>query len=346
MRLFFLVFVLISFLDAKNVTGLEIVNEANKYIGKPYVWGGNNLQKGIDCSAFIKEIYKKYNYKLPRTASWQVKDTKECPTYRNINDIELGDTLYFKKNGKIHHTAFVTGLSYTKDKTYIVITHAKGKMFGVVREEMSNYYKKQLIAIKKFYKCTSPLKNEITNIEIADSIHYIKEKYSISEKTLFSLISIESDFKPLVITIETNPRVAKILAALRDIGVKIKTGGTTFHSKQAIVDIYPANIEMAVFIAKNLKRLGYIFDVGLAQINSTNLTIKEIDKIFYPKVNLEKAAQILKSCARQYNSLKLQLECYNRGAGNIKRALRNGDNYYPYWARYKQHYKNYFKGSK
>ena len=346
MRFIIVIFLLNTFMFAKGVTGLEVSNEANKYIGKPYVWGGNSLKKGVDCSAFIKEIYKKFGYKLPRTASWQVTDTKECPTYKSINDVEIGDTLYFKKNGKIHHTAFVTGIEVIGNRKSLIITHAKGRKFGVVREKMTLYYKNQLFAIKKFYKCTSPLKNEITNAEIADSIHYISNKYGIKMESIFTLISVESGFKPLVITIETNSKTAKILENLRNIGIKIKTGGNTFHSKQAIVDIYPNSLKMAVFIAKNLKKLGYTFDVGLMQINSINFSINQINNIFYPKVNLEKASKVLKSCTRQYSSLKLQLECYNRGSSNLSKALKNGLSYYPYWEKYKEHYKIYFKGKK
>lgn len=37
--------------------GQQIANEGMKYIGNPYVWGGNSLTNGIDCSGFTSKIH-------------------------------------------------------------------------------------------------------------------------------------------------------------------------------------------------------------------------------------------------------------------------------------------------
>lgn len=53
--------------DTVNVTsGDAIVDTALQYVGNRYVWGGNSLTKGTDCSGFTKLIYAKYGYDLPR----------------------------------------------------------------------------------------------------------------------------------------------------------------------------------------------------------------------------------------------------------------------------------------
>ena len=341
MRYIIILLFVFTSIYAKAINGIIVANTANKYIGLKYIWGGNSLDAGVDCSAFIKEIYKQFGYKLPRTAKTQVINTKECPTYTNIDDIEIGDALYFKRNGKIHHTAIVTD----RKNGNIIITHAKGKKFGVVEEPMSLYYKKQLYAIKKFYNCTSPLKKEFTNVEIAESIKYVSNKYNIPIKTYFTIMGVESNFKPLVIAIETNSKTATILEKLRETGLKIVLVGKTFHSKNRIVDIYPPDLDTAIFIAKSLKQLGFTFDIGLMQINSVNFSLNDIDKLFYPKENLEKASKILKTCSKIYKTLKLQLECYNRGSKNLSKALNAGLDYAPYYKRYKKYYKEYFKES-
>ena len=40
-------------------------DEALKYVGTPYKWGGANLHSGIDCSHFVEAIYKKVNEPVP-----------------------------------------------------------------------------------------------------------------------------------------------------------------------------------------------------------------------------------------------------------------------------------------
>ena len=59
------------------INGMDIVKEAVQYIGLEYVYGGNSLTKGTDCSGFTSLIYKKYGISLPRTAAEQSKVGKK-----------------------------------------------------------------------------------------------------------------------------------------------------------------------------------------------------------------------------------------------------------------------------
>ena len=51
--------------------GQQIANEGLKYVGNPYVWGGNDLYNGIDCSGFTQQIFGHFGYSLPRTSGAQ-----------------------------------------------------------------------------------------------------------------------------------------------------------------------------------------------------------------------------------------------------------------------------------
>ncbi|CCG01791.1 transglycosylase SLT domain-containing protein [Blastococcus saxobsidens] len=48
-----------------------VVSEAQKYLGVPYLWGGTDPSKGLDCSGFTKLVYGNLGIELPRTSSQQ-----------------------------------------------------------------------------------------------------------------------------------------------------------------------------------------------------------------------------------------------------------------------------------
>lgn len=59
--------------------GEKIVSYAKQFIGNPYVYGGNSLTNGVDCSGFTKAIYAAFGYNLPRTSTQQRSVGKEVP---------------------------------------------------------------------------------------------------------------------------------------------------------------------------------------------------------------------------------------------------------------------------
>lgn len=79
--------------------------------GTPYVWGGNNLTGGIDCSGFVKQLYGQIGLNLPRTAAEQVN--VGAPVTR-LQDLQPGDRLYFwdSKRGIVGHTGIYLGKGY------------------------------------------------------------------------------------------------------------------------------------------------------------------------------------------------------------------------------------------
>lgn len=103
-----------------SLDGLEIVKEAVKYLGTPYVYGGNSLTNGIDCSGFTQQIYKKFGIDLPRTSTAQ---SKVSGTRVSIKDALPGDLyaapghagIYIGDGKMIHADGSVvtcTGLDY------------------------------------------------------------------------------------------------------------------------------------------------------------------------------------------------------------------------------------------
>lgn len=83
-----------------------IIKNAKKYLGKPYVWGGESeAEGGYDCSGYLYNVLKDSGYKVSRTtASGYSKLGKEV-SYVNAN---AGDLLFFGK-ARITHVAIYAG---------------------------------------------------------------------------------------------------------------------------------------------------------------------------------------------------------------------------------------------
>lgn len=77
----------------------KVTQVASKYLGVPYQWGGTTT-KGLDCSAFIQQVYKQLGVQIPRTTYAQVKAGQGV----TLDQIQPGDAIYTEpgKNGPNH----------------------------------------------------------------------------------------------------------------------------------------------------------------------------------------------------------------------------------------------------
>ncbi len=84
------------------------VREAFNYVGTPYVFGGNNLSRGIDCSGLVQQLYKMVGVSMPRTAAEQYHVGQ---VVSNLADLRPGDRLYFtdRARQRITHTGLYVG---------------------------------------------------------------------------------------------------------------------------------------------------------------------------------------------------------------------------------------------
>jgi hypothetical protein len=84
--------------------GQAVVTEAKKYLGVPYVWGGTDPTKGLDCSGLVQLVYKKLGIDLPRVSYEQAK---AGTAVASLDQAKPGDILAF--GSPVHHVAIYIG---------------------------------------------------------------------------------------------------------------------------------------------------------------------------------------------------------------------------------------------
>lgn len=67
-----------------------IIDEAMKYLGVPYVWGGTTPD-GFDCSGLVQYVYGKYGVSLPRVS----QDQQYAGTRISVSNIVPGDLIFW-----------------------------------------------------------------------------------------------------------------------------------------------------------------------------------------------------------------------------------------------------------
>ena len=95
-----------TYSGGKNVSGETVVNYALQFVGNPYVWGGNSLTNGCDCSGFVHQVYKYFGYNLVR---YSLSFAYEGVAVSKEN-MKPGDIVVYGKNSEgIGHVAIYIG---------------------------------------------------------------------------------------------------------------------------------------------------------------------------------------------------------------------------------------------
>ena len=85
----------------------ELIAFGKQYLGTPYVYGGESLTKGIDCSSFTQQCYAHIGLRLERTSYWQVQQGTAVALSRS--SWKPGDLIFYNVDGMIGHVAIYIG---------------------------------------------------------------------------------------------------------------------------------------------------------------------------------------------------------------------------------------------
>ena len=84
----------------------SIVDYAMQFLGGPYVWGGESLTNGCDCSGFTMLIYRHFGYSLTHYSGSQANEGKRITSA----EMQPGDLIFYTdRYGTINHVTMYIG---------------------------------------------------------------------------------------------------------------------------------------------------------------------------------------------------------------------------------------------
>jgi cell wall-associated NlpC family hydrolase len=106
-----------------------VIEEAYRYVGTPYVYGGNS-EAGIDCSGLVRNCFAAKGMPLPRRASEQARIGQPVP----LTELQPGDRLYFSVGHDNDHTGIYLGNGYfihaARSRGKVSVDHLSTPLFG------------------------------------------------------------------------------------------------------------------------------------------------------------------------------------------------------------------------
>ncbi|WP_433122835.1 C40 family peptidase [Arthrobacter koreensis] len=81
-----------------GATNEALMGSVEKYLGLPYIWGGNDPAVGLDCSSFVQNVFKDLGYTLPRVTWDQMNAGTKVDS---LAQAQPGDLLFTHDGGHV-----------------------------------------------------------------------------------------------------------------------------------------------------------------------------------------------------------------------------------------------------
>jgi hypothetical protein len=114
---------------------------AERFVGIPYRWGGDNVVDGMDCSGFVRAVYNLCGLSIPRTSRDQFKAGDQVAK----DDLQDGDLVFFGSSAdNINHVGIYVGAGK------FVHAPRRGEEIRVT-EVSESYFEKRFVGARRYF---------------------------------------------------------------------------------------------------------------------------------------------------------------------------------------------------
>lgn len=114
---------------------------AERFVGIPYRWGGDNVVEGMDCSGFVRAVYNLCGLSIPRTS----RDQYRAGDAVSRQDLQDGDLIFFGASAdKINHVGIYVGGGK------FVHAPRRGEEIRITSIE-ENYFDKRYVGARRYF---------------------------------------------------------------------------------------------------------------------------------------------------------------------------------------------------
>ena len=241
----------IGSMTTEAATSTQITQEASKYIGVKYVYGGTTVN-GFDCSGYTQYVYKQLGLSIPRTSLSQW-ETGTAISKANLN---VGDLVFFNTTGRV---ASHVGIYIGNDQ----FIHA-GSSTGVTIASMnSSYWAPKFDGGRRVADISASQLGEVKSAEIDFTVYASRGEVALKLATELGL-NVSDKNSPFP-DVPSNSKYAGAVTALYKLGVFTGDNNGRFNPNAPLTREQMAKILVETF---DLKSKGVKYNFTDVQSNA------------------------------------------------------------------------------